>query len=69
MNIFFLEQLEKDLQDGCEFFPVDRLVSVFVQEVEDIFDVFRRRAVASNQVDDGVQHLGKLFFGEPLILI
>lgn len=68
-DILLLEHLEEGLEQRLEFLPVDRLVTVDVQQVEEILDVVLSGLLSPHEIDEGLHHFGELALGEAVVLV
>ena len=69
LDILLLEHLEEGLEQGLEFLPINRLIPVDVQQVEEILNIVLSGLLSPHEIDEGLHHLGKLALGEAVVLV
>lgn len=65
----FLQDLEEGGEEGLELLPVDGLIAVHVQQVEDVLDVVLGGRLPADQIDDRLHYPREFGLGEAVVLV
>ena len=52
LNLFFLKYPEKGSQQGGQFLAIDGLISIDIDEVEEVVDIFENGDIPADELDE-----------------
>lgn len=68
-DIPLLEDIEESSEKGFELFSVDSLIAINVEQVKEVFYVILSGLLSAHKINEGLDYLGKLAFGESVVLV
>ena len=64
-----LQHLKKGGEQWLELLPIDRLIPIHIQEVEDVLDIVLCGLLSAHKIDDRLHYPWEFRLGEAVVLI